>query len=112
MPKVVLRYSEQARSDLAEIFQQRLAQRGAEGWDSARAYVAAIVTTIEGIADYPERGPIPPELEAIGERGWRQALHAPYRVIYLLEEDAATVALVADSRRDSASLLQARLLGG
>ncbi len=112
MPEAVLRYSEQARSDLAEIFQQRLAQRGAEGWDGARAYVAAIVATIEGIADYPERGPILAELEALGERNWRQLSHAPYRVIYLLEDGAATVALAADSRRDFASLLQARLLGG
>lgn len=110
MPKAELRYSEDARADLSEIFQQRREQRGNEGWDGARAYVAAIVETISGLADFPERGPIPPELEAMGERNWRQISHAPYRIIYLLEGDAVTVALVADSRRDFVSLLHKRLV--
>jgi toxin ParE1/3/4 len=110
MPKAVLRYAEDARADLAEIFEQRREQRGDEGWDGARAYVAAIVDTINGLADYPERGPIPPELEALGERHWRQISHAPYRIIYLLEAGVVTIALVADSRRDFVSLLHKRLL--
>ena len=110
MGKAILRYSERARADLAEIFEQGRAQRGEEGWDGARGYVAKIVDAISSLADYPERGPVPPELEALGERNWRQITHAPYRVIYLLEGDAVTIALVADSRRDFASLLQKRLL--
>lgn len=110
MPKAELRYAEDARADLAGIFEQRREQRGDEGWDGARAYVSAIVETINGLADYPERGPIPPELEALGERHWRQISHAPYRIIYLLEAGVVTIALVADSRRDFVSLLHKRLL--
>lgn len=69
MPKAELRYAEDARADLAEIFEQRREQRGDEGWDSARAYVAAIVETINGLADYPERGPSLKRLvSAIGGR--------------------------------------------
>jgi toxin ParE1/3/4 len=101
----------QAEDDLYEIYLTRLEQRGPDGPDGAEALLDALQATIEGIADYPERGPIPAELEALGERNWRQVSHAPYRVIYLVEDGTATVALVADSRRDFASLLQARLLG-
>ena len=112
MPEAAIFYSHEARRDLTEIFEQRLAQRGVDGWDGARAYVGGIVSTISGLAEYPQRGPIPPELEALGERKWRQISHAPYRIIYLLDGVTVTIALVADSRRDFASLLQRRLLGG
>ncbi len=110
--RVTVIVDHQAEDDLYQIYMTRLEQRGPVGSDGAEALLDALQATIDGIADYPERGPIPPELEALGERDWRQVSHAPYRVIYLLEDGVATVALVADSRRDFASLLQARLLGG
>ncbi|MFM2371802.1 MAG: hypothetical protein RIS85_1524 [Pseudomonadota bacterium] len=110
MPKADIRYTERARRDLSSIYQQRLSQRGSEGSDGARAHVQSIVATIATLAEYPERGPVPPELEALGERKWRQVSHPPYRVIYRLDDNAVIVALVADSRRDFAYLLQRRLL--
>jgi plasmid stabilization system protein ParE len=110
MPEATVRYTEQARVDLRQIFEQRLAQRGADGWDGARALIAEILATIDGLADYPERGPQVPELVDLGDKRWRQVLHAPYRVVYHLEGDVVTVALVADGRRDFSTLLQRRLL--
>lgn len=110
MPKAEICYTEQARVDLRQIFEQRLAQRGADGWDGARALIAEILATIASLADYPERGPQVPELVDLGDKRWRQVLHAPYRVVYHLEGDVVTVAMVADGRRDFSTLLQRRLL--
>ena len=101
---------DQAADDLYQIYAARLDQRGANGPDGAEALLDSLMATIDSLTQYTERGPIPPELEAMGERNWRQISHAPYRIIYLLEEVAATIALVFDSRRDFASLLQKRLL--
>lgn len=110
MPEASIRYTEQARIDLRQIFEQRLAQRGADRWDGARALIAEILATIDGLANYPERGPQVPELVDLGDKRWRQVLHAPYRVVYHLDDGVVTVALVADGRRDFSTLLQRRLL--
>lgn len=64
------------------------------------------------LANFPRRGSVPPELDAIGERGYRQMLLAPYRLIYATAERAVTIVLIADGRRDMGPLLQRRLLGG
>jgi len=101
--------NDQAEDDLYQIYVARLEQRGPDGTDGAEALLDSLMAAIVSIAEYPERGPIPPELEAVGERNWRQISHAPYRIIYMLEERTATVALVADSRRDFASLVHRRL---
>ncbi len=49
----------------------------------------------------PERGSFPKELVSLGIQEYRQVILKPYRVIYL----------VADGRRDMATLLAQRLLG-
>lgn len=108
--RATITVDDQAADDLYQIYVTRLDQRVASGPDGAEALLDSLMATIESLADFPERGPIPPELEEFGERNWRQISHAPYRVIYLLDERAVTVALVADSRRDFVSLLQKRLL--
>lgn len=108
--RATITVDDQAADDLYQIYVTRLDQRGASGPDGAEALLDSFMATIESLADYPERGPIPPELEALGERSWRQISHAPYRIVYLLEERAVTIALVADSRRDFVSVLQKRLL--
>ena len=103
-----------AERDLAGIYRRRLAQRGAGGADGADALLERIVAAIEGLADYPLRGPVPPELEALGIRRYRQMSLAPFRLIYLPEPNEApesvTVMIVADSRRDFLTLLEERLL--
>ena len=101
---------DEAADDLYEIYVARLDQRGPDGHDGAEALLDGLMATIESLTTFPERGPIPPELEALGERHWRQISHAPYRIIYLLEGNAVTIALVADSRRDFVSLLHKRLV--
>ena len=103
-----------AEPDLAGIYRRRLVQCGADGPDGAGALLARLVEAIEGLAEFPERGPVPAELAALGIREYRQFSLPPWRMIYLPQEDAAgtsvTVMLVADSRRDFRALLEARLL--
>lgn len=101
-----------AEHDLSSIHWRRLVQRGAEGSDGAEALLNRLVEGIEGLAGYPERGPVPPELEALGIRAYRQLSLPPYRVIYLPDNAIVTVLIVADSRRDFRTLLEERMLRG
>lgn len=107
-----IRVAAGAEHDLLGIYRRRLVQRGAEGDDGAEALLDRLVKGIEGLADYPERGPVPPELEALGIRAYRQLSLPPYRMIYLPEGAIITVLIIADSRRDFRTLLEERLLRG
>jgi plasmid stabilization system protein ParE len=102
--------ADEAEGDLQAIYNQRFAQRGAEGADGADALLESLVASMESLTDFPLRGPIPPELEAIGIADWRQLSVAPYRIIYTVAADQVTIAIIADGRRDFASLLERRLL--
>ena len=108
--KVRLQLAEEAEGDLVAIYNHRLKQRGADGPDGADALLDSLYDAMEALADFPLRGPIPPELDALGIADWRQISHWPYRIIYTLDGDVLTIAAVADSRRDFASLLERRLL--
>ena len=114
-PRAQVRLTHGAERDLAAIYRRRLAQRGADGPDGAEALLERLVTAIEGLAQWPDKGPVPPELDALGIRSWRQLSLPPFRVIYLPEDDGSarvTVMLVADARRDFRTLLEERLLRG
>jgi toxin ParE1/3/4 len=100
----------EAEGDLQAIYDQRLAQRGAQGSDGADALLDKLFATISSLAEFPLRGPVPPELESLGIADWRQISDPPYRIIYALGGDTLTVAVVADARRDFADLLERRLL--
>ncbi|WP_298287582.1 type II toxin-antitoxin system RelE/ParE family toxin [Novosphingobium sp.] len=103
--------SDEAENDLFAIYEQRLAQRGPDGEDGAEALLDRLLGAMNRIVDYPQSGPIVPELRELADTGWRQISLHPYRIVYLLADDHATVVMVADSRRDYASLLRRRLFG-
>jgi plasmid stabilization system protein ParE len=100
----------QAEGDLQAIYDQRLQQRGAEGPDGADALLDMIYATMEGLVAFPLRGPVAPELEQLGITDWRQISVWPYRIIYMVEDEVATIAIIADGRRDFTALLEQRLL--
>lgn len=110
MRQLPVRLSRSAEHDVAGIYRRRLAQRGADGEDGADAWLQGIVVAIEGLATFPDRGPVPPELEALGISTYRQLLHVPFRIIYERSDDTVTVMIVADGRRDFRTLLEERLL--
>ncbi|MDP3549033.1 MAG: type II toxin-antitoxin system RelE/ParE family toxin [Novosphingobium sp.] len=103
--------SEDAEHDLFGIYNKRLELRGPDGEDGAEALLDSLLAAMERIVRFPESGPNVPELRDMAEPGWRQISLRPYRIIYLLSDDVATVVMVADSRRDLSNLLQRRLFG-
>lgn len=107
---ISIQLTAEAEGDLAAIYNHRLKQRGADGPDGADALLDTLYGGIESLAEFPLRGPITPELDALGIAQWRHLSIWPDRIIYTLEGDRLTIAVVADSRRDFASLLERRLL--
>jgi len=103
-----------AERDLRGIWTRRREQRGNGGSDGADALLDQLVALIDTLADYPRKGPVPTELEALGISTYRQLSQAPYRIIYSCERvdqaEAIVVHLVADARRDFRTLLAERLL--
>jgi plasmid stabilization system protein ParE len=100
----------EAEGDLQAIYNQRLGHRGAQGKDGADALLDRLFDAIASLAEFALRGPVPPELATLGIADWRQLSLPPYRIIYAVGADIVTVAVVADGRRDFASLLERRLL--
>ena len=79
----------------------------------ADALLDKLLATAQTLATAPQRGSIPRELLALGIREYRQTMFKPYRLIYQVQDlptPAVHVVIVADGRRDMASLLQRRLL--
>ena len=60
---------------------------------------------------FPERGPRPKELQALGIREYRQTFFKPYRFIYRVIGKQVFIYVIADGRREMQPLLQRRLLG-
>ncbi len=62
------------------------------------------------LAEFPQRGPCPKELLAIGVREYREVFFKPYRIIYRVLGQDVYVLLIVDGRRHMQSLLLQRLL--
>ncbi len=62
------------------------------------------------LAELPERGTIPKELQKLGIKEFREVFFKPYRIIYRVLDKNVYVLLIVDGRRDMQSLLQRRLL--
>ena len=71
---VAIEITSGAERDLAGIWQRRLTQRGPDGDDGADALLDDLVASIESLVNNPEKGPVPPELEALGITDFRQLL--------------------------------------
>lgn len=112
--KAAVRITAGAERDLAGIWRRRRAQRGAEGHDGADALLDRIVAGIDSLSEFPMRGSIAPELEALGIRTYRELSLPPFRIIYQPRETefglTVSVVVIADARRDFRTLLEERLL--
>lgn len=99
--------TDSANRDIEEIYEYVATN---EGIARANHVLARIEDVIESLARFPQRGPYPRELTALGIREYRQAFFKPYRLIYRIAGQRVYVYLVADGRRDMQSLLTRRLL--
>jgi toxin ParE1/3/4 len=100
----------EADGDLQDIYDRRLAQRGATGPDGADALLDRLLEAMAGLTQFPLREPIPAELQGLGMTDWRQVSAPPYRIIHAVDGDTVAVAVIADARRDFSALLERRLL--
>lgn len=101
-----VRFTADARKDLRDIHAYI-----AESDSRASAdYVARrIVRAALELRKLPTRGAFPPELLAKGDRTYRQIFFKPYRILYRIRATTVYIGLIADGRRDMASLLARRL---
>lgn len=76
----------------------------------ADSLLASISQSILSLAQMPERGHYPAELDKIRIREFREIHCKPYRIVYAIHGNEVVVHCVLDGRRDMQTLLQQRLL--
>jgi len=96
-----------AKSDLREIFHYVELN---DSFERADMLVDGVERAIAALAEMPQRGHYPPELDRIGNREFREIHFKPYRIIYSIRENEVIIHCVLDGRRDMQTLLQQRLL--
>ena len=69
-----------------------------------------LMSVVESLSKFPERGSYPKELVGLGIKEYRQTFFKPYRVIYRVTGSQVTIYLIAEGRRDMQSVLARRLL--
>jgi toxin ParE1/3/4 len=83
---------------------------GGDSHEKADKLIDDLQRTCERLKTMPERGRIPPELERIGVREFREIILKPYRMIYAMVKSKVFVYCILDGRRDLQALLEERLL--
>jgi len=82
----------------------------ANGCNRADHLLHKIQEACQSLAQSPNRGHIPPELERIGVRGYREIHFKPYRIIYQIVGRKVFIHCVLDGRRSLQEILEIRLL--
>ncbi|WP_249277347.1 MULTISPECIES: type II toxin-antitoxin system RelE/ParE family toxin [unclassified Pandoraea] len=77
---------------------------------NAERVLDQLLSVVESLAQWPERGSYPRELVSLGIKEFRQVAFKPYRVIYRIFGKQIVIYVVADGRRDMQSVLEDRLL--
>lgn len=96
-----------AENDLEEIHTYLTVNRSPEDAD---ALLDEFIDVIESLENFPLRGNVPEELDALGIREFRQVLLRQYRLIYRTTSTKVSIMVIADGRRDMQTLLERRLL--
>jgi toxin ParE1/3/4 len=76
--------------------------------ENADYVVREIIRTALTLQESPQRGAYPPELLKRGSRTYRQIFFKPYRILYRIRGGTVFIGVIADGRRDLASLLRRR----
>ncbi|WP_422134128.1 type II toxin-antitoxin system RelE/ParE family toxin [Endozoicomonas sp. ALD040] len=112
MTKVIL--TQDARQDILDIITYT---RDHFGNPRAVKLRQTFNTALQSLREQPYKGAIVPELTRFGNTEYRQLVRKPFRIIYLVTEDATknnqdvivAILLCADGRRNFSTLLQKRL---
>jgi len=78
--------------------------------EEADALLDAFLDRVGTLEQFPLRGSVPKELDALGIREFRQILLEPYRMVYRVAGSKVFILVIADGRRDMRTLLERRLL--
>lgn len=104
LPVVFVRSAE---GDLKELRGYILKRFGNNVWQESYDQIKNSVKTI---AEFPESGGIPGELENLGLAQYRQTIAGMNRIIYETRNNTVYIHIVCDTRRDLRSMLMTRLL--
>lgn len=107
MKRYRVRLVAEAEQDLIDIYRYVATHDSAE---KATYVLDQLESLCLRLAELPERGHLPPELDRIAVTAYREVHFKPYRVIYEVVGQDVFVHCVLDGRRDMQSLLQRRLL--
>ena len=96
-----------AEEDLYEIYRHVSLSDSIE---KAEYLLRKIEETCLNLSLLPCRGHIPPELERIGVKEYREIHFKPYRIIYQIIKSDVFIHCILDGRRELQELLEQRLL--
>jgi toxin ParE1/3/4 len=105
--KFIVSLVEEAERDLLEIHQYVSSQDSPFKADDLLARLEATCASLESC---PEKGHIPPELNRIGVKQFREIHFKPYRILYEISRREVFIYAILDGRRDMQTLLERRLL--
>jgi toxin ParE1/3/4 len=105
MPFAV-RFTKGAREDLHDLHAY-ISEN--DSLDNADYVAREIIRAVLALRYFPNRGAHPPELLRMGSRSYRQIFFKPYRILYRIRANTVYIAVIADGRRDMASLLARRM---
>ena len=81
-----------------------------ESLEQAESILNELETRIHSLAEFQERGHVPPELQRVGIYEYREIhLHA-WRILYRVQQSNVVVHCILDGRRDLQEILERRLL--
>lgn len=107
MKRYRVRIIEDAEQDLVDIYTYITANDSVQKADYVLEQLESLCL---GLAELPDRGHVPPELERIGVTAYREVHFKPYRMIYQVSGQDVYIHCVLDGRRDMQALLERRLL--
>jgi toxin ParE1/3/4 len=102
-----IRLARDAELDLIDLYRYIAAN---DSTDNAGHVLNQLEALCSSLADFPERGHAPPELDRIGITNFREIHFKPYRVIYEVIKQDVFIHCILDGRRDMQSLLERRLI--
>ena len=102
-----IRITEEAERDILDIYNYVARTDSAQ---QAELLLERLEQCCLSLAQFPDRGHIPAELEDIAVKDFLEIHFKPYRIIYQLIDKIVFIHCIVDGRRDMQSLLERRVL--